>query len=105
MTRKRPALVEGLAAGAENAGLTDLGRGLGDGLVRVSEAWLPKGKLALPQMCPLGCVTRAYPSTVALGHHLSTAHAGLSSRERSFVLDQARRTAVRQAMNGSPRPP
>jgi hypothetical protein len=77
---------------------------IGEGLVRVSEAWLPKQKLAIPQTCPAGgCAAGPYASLVSLRQHLSTAHAGMTDRERSFAIDQARRSAVRQAMNGASR--
>jgi hypothetical protein len=106
VTRKKPGLVEGLARGLETADVGGMADTLGQGLVRVSEAWLPKRKLAVPQTCVLpGCGAGPYSSTDALKHHLCMAHAGMSDRERSFALDQARRTAVRQAMNGVPRSP
>jgi hypothetical protein len=101
--RKRPALVEGLEKGIEKADVVGMAGAIGEGLVRVSEAWLPKGKLAVPQMCPLNDGKGPYASTVALHQHLTMAHPGLGLRERSFVLDSARRSAVRQAMNGASR--
>ena len=104
MTRKRPSLVEGLAEGVRVADVPGLGRGIGEGLVRVSEAWLPGGKLAVPQPCPvLTCRYGPYGSLAALKSHLLALHAGMSDRERSYTLDTVRRTAVRQAMNGAPR--
>jgi hypothetical protein len=45
-----------------------------------------------------------YGSLAALRFHLNAAHAGMSDRELSFLLDGARRQAVRAAMNGNGRP-
>lgn len=115
--RRKPTLAEGLARGVEKAdvvGMADtIGKGLkrtdvrgmaqtlGDGFVRVSDAWLPRDKLAIPQACTVsGCAAGPYSSLRALRHHLGATHAAMSDRERSFALDQARRAAVRQAMNG-----
>ncbi|HEY1197313.1 MAG TPA: hypothetical protein VGG32_01115 [Thermoplasmata archaeon] len=104
--RKRPALAEGLAAGIDQADVPGMAAAIGEGLVRVSEAWLPKQKLAVPQRCPVAeCAGGPYSSLVSLRTHMSSAHAYMTDRERSFALDRARRTAVRQAMNGAPRPP
>lgn len=101
MTRKKPALVEGLAAGVQRADVSGMAGAIGEGLVRVSEAWLPKGKLAVPQPCPVpDCASGPHTSMTSLRNHLQAAHAGMSDRERSFALDEARRTAVREAMNG-----
>jgi hypothetical protein len=101
LTRKRHPLVEGLSAGADRADLKGMAVGIGEGLVRVSEAWLPNGKLAVPQHCPVpDCKAGPYNSIACLRQHLSSAHAGMTDRERSFVLDGARRNAVRSAMNG-----
>jgi hypothetical protein len=106
LTRKKSALVEGLSAGLERADVRGMAAGIGEGLVRVSEAWLPRGKLAVPQSCPVpNCGAGTYGSLIALRNHLSAAHAGMADRERSFILDEVRRTAVRQAMNGTPRAP
>jgi len=102
--RKKPALAEGLAAGLGKADLPGVGDALGRGLLRVQDAWLPKRKLAIPQLCPL-CGTGPYSSTDSLKQHLFSAHPAMSDRERSFTLDSVRRAAVRQAMNGAPRAP
>ena len=104
--RKRPALVEGLVIGVERADVPGMAGAIGEGLVRVSEAWLPKQKLAIPQRCGiLGCPAGPYATLPSLSHHITVAHAGLTVRERSFVLDRVRRQAVRQAMNGALRSP
>jgi len=103
--RRKPTLADGLAEGAKAAGLHEVGTGIGEGLVRVSEAWLPKGKLAVPQPCPVWhCAAGPYGSLAALRFHLNAAHSGMSDRELSFLLDGARRQAVRAAMNGNGRP-
>lgn|GEM_PF-992930 len=107
--RKKPSpaedLTEGLAAGAKAADIAGMAGTIGEGLVRVSEAWLPKGKLAVPQPCPVrDCAAGPYGSLAALRFHLNAAHAGMSDRELSFMLDGARRSAVRAAMNGNGRP-
>jgi len=102
--RKKSTLEEGLSAGVSAIDVPGMGATIGEGLVRVSEAWLPKQKLAVPQSCPMpGCGAGPYGSMTALRFHLGSAHAGMTDRERSFALDEARRTAVRQAMNGAPR--
>lgn len=102
MTKKRPTLVEGLSAGVERIDVPGMGAGIGEGLVRVSEAWLPGGKLAVPQPCRHpGCHDGPYASLAALKTHFLAAHAGMGPRERSYALDEARRAAVRQAMNGA----
>jgi hypothetical protein len=99
--RKKPSVIQGLAAGVEKVDVPALGRGIGEGLTRISEVWLPRGKLAVPQRCPVGgCSDRTYASLIALRTHLASAHAGMSHREHSFVLDKARRSAVQEAMNG-----
>ncbi len=104
--RKRPALSEGLAAGVEKADVVGMAGAIGEGLVRVSEAWLPRRKLAVPQPCPVsGCGAGPYSSTDSLKLHLFAAHPGMGDRERSFLLDGARRDAVREAMNGAPKTP
>lgn len=103
MRRKKPAVIEGLAAGVRAADFPGLGAGIGEGLVRVSEAWLPKQKLAVPQDCPVaGCIAGPYSSLLTLRHHLKMVHvmAYPTDRERSFALDSVRRAAVQQAMNG-----
>jgi hypothetical protein len=103
---RRSTLVGGLARGVERADVAGMAGAIGEGLVRVSEAWLPRGKLAVPQPCAIvGCPDGPYSSLRSLNQHLSLVHAGLSPRERSFLLDGARRAAVRQAMNGIPRSP
>jgi len=104
--RKKTSLGEGLGEGLSRIRPSELGRGLGEGLVRFSEIWLPGGKFAVPQTCPVaGCGAGPYPSKPAMYHHLSGSHASLSIREFSYLLDQAQRAAVRQAMNGTPRVP
>ena len=104
--RKRPGLAEGIAKGLEVADVRGMATTLGDGLVRVSEAWLPKQKLAVPQPCPIPhCRSGPYTSLISLRQHLSSTHAGMTDRERSFALDGVRRDAVRAAMNGAPRTP
>jgi hypothetical protein len=107
--RKKPSVVEGLAAGIERADIAGLGRGFGEGLsrlvpvVRVSEVWLPRGKFAVPQPCLVqGCVRGPFPSIPALRQHIRCMHAGvMRDGELSRKLDLARREATRQAMNGS----
>lgn len=104
--RKKPALVDGLAAGVKRADVVGMAGAIGEGLVRVSEAWLPKRKLAVPQDCPMAeCGAGPYATLDGLKIHLFAAHAGMTDRDRSFVLDSVRRTAVRQAMNGISRSP
>ena len=104
--RRKPALVEGLSRGVKRADVAGMAAAIGEGLVRVSEAWLPNGKLAVPQPCPiLKCGSGPFSSLESLRHHLSTSHAEMTDRERSFALDGARRDAVRAAMNGAPRSP
>lgn len=105
--RKSPGLAEGIAKGLEVADVRGMAATLGDGLVRVSEAWLPKQKLAVPQPCPVPrCANRqTYSSLISLRLHLTRTHGNMTDRERSFALDTVRRTAVRQAMNGVPRMP
>jgi len=106
MRRRKHPLVEGLSRGLECADVPGLGRGIGEGLVRVSEAWLPRGKFAIPQRCYVkGCEAGPYSSVESLRNHLCTAHAGLGDREKRFVLDQAQRGAVQAAMNGVGRAP
>ena len=101
VTRRKSSLVEGLAAGVHRADVVGMADTVGKGLVRVSEAWLPARKLAVPQTCPVEeCGAGPYASTDSLKTHLFTVHPSLGDRERSFILDTARRTAVRQAMNG-----
>lgn len=100
--RRRLSVGEGLANGLKRADVRGMAEGLGEGLVRVSEAWLPKGKLAVPQACAVpSCPAGPFSSLSTLREHLVTSHPILSDRERSYALDQARRTAVQQAMNGA----
>jgi hypothetical protein len=105
--RGRPALTEGLAAGVEQADVAGMAGAIGEGLIRVSEAWLPGQKLAVPQRCPVAeCAGRiTYSSLRSLRQHMSQVHAHMTDRERSFALDRVRRAAVRAAMNGAARSP
>jgi hypothetical protein len=89
----------------KRSAIVELGGGIGAGLVRVSEAWLPKGKLAIPQPCVVpGCTAGPFSSTPSIRQHVGLMHPGkLDDRELTFALDRARRAAVQQAMNWVPR--
>lgn len=96
-----------------------LGRGIGEGLVRVHDAWLTKGKLAVPQRCreiiqnstngvePVACGAGPYSSLPALRKHLKNNHSvrpdgeWMGDRERAAILEETRRRAFREAMNGA----
>ncbi len=103
MTRKRPALVEGLTAGVERAGFPVLGRGIGDGLLQISE-WPKKGVFAVPQMCPWrACPPQTYVSKPSLKQHFSASHPWMSDSLRAWLADRAYREAYEQAMDGEGR--
>ncbi len=111
--RRKPTLtedlVEGLAKGADAADVPGVAQGIGEGLVRVSEAILPKGKFA----CPVaGCKNdRGFASPETLRHHMYSAHPGMGDRERylavksavEFAADAEQRAERRRAMNGNGR--
>jgi len=107
MTRRKPTLaedlVDGLAKGAEAADVPGVAQGIGEGLVRISEAILPKGKFA----CPVaGCKNeRGFASPETLRHHMYSAHPGMGCRERclaiEFAVDMEQRAERRHAMNGN----
>ena len=104
--RKRSSLVEGLAAGVERADVAGMAATLGDGLVRITDAWLQKGRFPVPQMCPItGCKSGPYSSKQAVKNHFQAAHAGMSGRDRSWFANETYLASVRQAMNGTPRSP
>lgn len=99
MTRKRPALVEGLTAGVERAGFPVLGRGIGDGLDRVRDLWPAKGVFLVPQMCPWrSCPPQTYVSKPSLKQHFSASHAWMSDSLRTWLVDKAYREANEQSM-------
>jgi hypothetical protein len=108
MTPRRPRLVDGLRDGAGALGLPVLGEGIGEGLVRLSRGlgWLPGGRLAIPQYCPVrGCVNGTFSSLGTLRDHLEKRHPTMTARERTEACDTARilcRKAVAAAIAARP---
>lgn len=112
-------LGRGIGEGLVRVDPVSLGRGIGDGLERVHDAWLTEGKLAVPQFCRqvvqasatgfelMSCGAGPFSSLTAYRKHLKNRHSvkpdgqWMGDRERAAILEETRRRAFREAMNGS----
>lgn len=97
--KRRASVLTGLADGAERAGVSDLGRAIGESLATLS-AYPTGGRFLVPQRCPVsGCgAEETYGSKRALNRHLVVHELG--DRQRSELCAAAMRNSVQAAMNG-----
>ena len=114
VTRKRPAVIEGLSEGVRRIDIPGMGAGVVDGLVsftrihvaageqvvdRVRDLWPAKGVFLVPQMCPWrSCPPQTYVSKPSLKQHFSASHPWMSDSLRAWLADRAYREANEQSM-------